>query len=119
MTVLRDTPAPLFVPALEPPSPDPLVALHEVAEYETECAWHDGYQAALTDVASRHVELANTWARSGQRRYEERVAERIADMAATAKAQHAQYGTREWVGLANGATLPTADWNAAPMAVAA
>lgn len=107
----RDTPAaPTFVPALEPPSPVPLIALHEVAEYEAECAWHDGYVAALTDVAERHVELAHTWARAGQRRYEERVADRIAEMTATANAQHAQHGTTEWVGLDNGGVLPSADW---------
>lgn len=111
VTEIRDTPAPPpFVAGLLPPSPDLETAWHEQAEWEIEVAYHEGYQAALMDIAYRHAELDAAWKSIGQRLYADRVRDRINEMAAIAKAQHAQHSTREWVGLDNGATLPSADW---------
>lgn len=106
-----DTPtAPHFVAALEPPSPDRLSAWHEQTELEVDMAYHAGYHAAVEDIAVRRVELSLAWARTAHTLHRDRVAERTAEMAATAAAHHAQHGTTEWAGLEHGATLPSADW---------
>lgn len=94
----------------EPP-PDPYTGLLELAEYETDAAWHAGYAHACADIAGRHAELAAVWKATGRASYQQKVAERIAGMEACAAAWHAQHGTREWAGLDNGATLPSADWH--------
>lgn len=115
----RDTPAatadtqPWAIDAWTPP-PDHISGLLELAEWETEVAWHDGYQAAVADVAERHAELAVTWRAIGHLSYEQRVAGRAEEMAAVAREQHVRYGTQEWAGLDNGATLPSVDWHPAP-----
>lgn len=94
-----------------PPPDDPVDALHEVADYQIECAHHDGYQQACEDIAAGHAELAAVWRATGRPGYEQRVAQRIAAMAAVAARDHALYGTTEWAGLEHGAELPTADWD--------
>jgi hypothetical protein len=55
-------------------------AVHEQIEWEIEVAYHQGYQAALTDVAAGHAELDEVWRPIGRRRYEQKVAARIAEM---------------------------------------
>jgi hypothetical protein len=53
---------------------------HELVEWEIAVAYHDGYRAALADVAAGHAELDATWRPAGRRGYERRVAERITEM---------------------------------------
>ncbi|GII23095.1 hypothetical protein [Planosporangium mesophilum] len=55
-------------------------AVHELVEWEIEVAYHQGYRAALADVAAGHAELDATWRPAGRRGYERRVAERLAEM---------------------------------------
>jgi hypothetical protein len=55
-------------------------AVHELVEWELEVAYHQGYQAALADIAAGHAELDATWRPAGRRRYEQQVADRLAEM---------------------------------------
>jgi|tagenome__1003787_1003787.scaffolds.fasta_scaffold19182184_2 hypothetical protein len=55
-------------------------ALHELIEWELAVAYHQGYQAALADVAARRAELDARWRAPGRRAHEQAVAERIAEM---------------------------------------
>lgn len=52
-------------------------AVHDLIEYETACAYADGWRAALEAVAAGQVELDETWHETGRRGYEQRVAERL------------------------------------------
>lgn len=55
-------------------------ALHELIEWELAVAYHQGYQAALADVAARRAELDVAWRPVGHRAYERAVADRVAEM---------------------------------------
>jgi hypothetical protein len=54
--------------------------VHELIEWELAVAYHQGYQAALADVAARRAELDAAWRPVGRRGYECAVADRIAEM---------------------------------------
>jgi hypothetical protein len=54
--------------------------VHDQIEWEVSVAYQDGYRAALADVAAQLVELDARWRAIGARRYEQRVAARIAEM---------------------------------------
>lgn len=110
---VSSTPAAYADPTAEllTPTDDPVARWYELTEYEIACAYADGYQQACVDIAARHAELAATWRATGRTTYEQRIAQRIADMAATAARDHALHGTQEWAGLEHGAVLPSADWN--------
>jgi hypothetical protein len=84
-------------------SDDPYTRWHEHCEWEVEAAWDGGYQAALTDVAARTVELNTAWAYTGRRQHEQAVAVRIADME--------RHAITNWPGLEHGGVLPSADWD--------
>jgi hypothetical protein len=58
----------------------PLDRWHEQIEWEIVAAFHDGYRAALDDIAARHAELAATWRPVGRQRYRDKVADRVAEM---------------------------------------
>ncbi|HKT00779.1 MAG TPA: hypothetical protein VJT31_14710 [Rugosimonospora sp.] len=64
------------------PIPD---TVHDLIDWLTEVAFHQGYQAALHDIATRHAELDEAWKPIGRRSHEQQVAARIAEME-----QHAQ-----------------------------
>lgn len=64
--------------------------VHELIEWELRVAFEQGYQAALADVAAGGAELDATWRPVGRRRYERRVAERLAEMEAHARRLHAE-----------------------------
>ncbi len=53
---------------------------HELIEWEIAVAYHDGYRAALADIAAGHAELDAVWRPLGRRGYEQRVADRISEM---------------------------------------
>ncbi|HEV7898181.1 MAG TPA: hypothetical protein VGP31_10095 [Planosporangium sp.] len=55
-------------------------AVHELVEWEIEVAYHQGYRAALADVAAGHAELEARWRPVGRLRYECQVAARLAEM---------------------------------------
>ena len=65
-------------------------ALHDLIDYEVACAYANGYQAALRDVATQQVELGEAWQPIGRRGHEERVAERIRRMEQSAAELNAQ-----------------------------
>jgi ubiquinone biosynthesis protein UbiJ len=55
-------------------------AVHELIEWELAVAYHQGYQAALAEVAAGQAELDEAWRPVGHRRHDEQVADRIAEM---------------------------------------
>jgi hypothetical protein len=79
--------------------------LHELVEWEIAVAYHQGYQAALADVAAGHAELDRAWRPVGCRRYEQRVADRIAEM--RRHAHRLRSDLEEWA-----ATHPDSGWPA-------
>ena len=64
-------------------------ALHELIEWELAVAYHQGYQAALRDIAERRAELDARWRAPARRAYEQAVADRIAEMERQAAALRA------------------------------
>jgi hypothetical protein len=99
---------------------------HEQVEYETACAYADGYQQARNDIAAMVGELEQTWPHPQPRTpqqvaatAETKVQARIAAMEASAAKLHAHIGATEWAGLRNGAQLPDADWAPDTTALAA
>jgi hypothetical protein len=90
-------------------------ALHELIEWEIEVAYHQGYQAALADVAARQAELDAAWRPVGRRRHARAVAARVAEMEQHARQLRAELdrdtshgdGDRSWPPVAGG-ELPTA-----------
>jgi hypothetical protein len=79
--------------------------VHELVEWELAVAYHQGYQAALADVAARRAELDAAWRPVGRRGYERAVAERIAEMERHAERLRAELDHRRAV-RAGGATGP-------------
>lgn len=67
-----------------PLADDRLTRWHEQTEYEVEVAYHDGYRQACIDIAAGHAELDAVWRNVGRLTYEQRVADRIAEMEACA-----------------------------------
>jgi uncharacterized protein YukE len=65
-------------------------ALHELIEWELAVAYHQGYQAALGDIAARRAELDARWRTPGRRAYEQAVADRIEEMERHAEALRAE-----------------------------
>jgi hypothetical protein len=55
-------------------------ALHDLVEWEIEVAYHQGYRAALADVAAGQVELDTAWRPVGRRRRGRLIAERLTEM---------------------------------------
>lgn len=88
-------------------------------------AWNAGYDVGhrdgtvetradigqvLTDLSVRYAEIDEAFGRFKRITHEQRIAERVAEMVESAARLHTQIGTSEWVGLDNGAVLPSADW---------
>jgi hypothetical protein len=69
-------------------------AVHELVEWEIAIAYHEGYRAALEDVAAGHAELDAAWQPIGRRRYEQKVADRIAEMQRCARRLRAELDRR-------------------------
>jgi uncharacterized protein YukE len=69
-------------------------AVHELVEWEIAVAYDQGYQAALADIAAGHAELSAAWRPAGRRRYEQKVAERIAEMRRCARALRSELDRR-------------------------
>ncbi len=69
-------------------------AVHDLVEWEIAVAYHQGYRAALADIAARHAELSAAWQPIGWRRHEQKVAERIAEMRRCARALRSELDSR-------------------------
>ena len=64
--------------------------LHELIEWELAVAYHQGYRAALADVAAGQAELDAAWRPVGRRGHERAVAERVAEMRRCARRLRAE-----------------------------
>jgi hypothetical protein len=83
-------------------------AVHELIEWEIAVAYDQGYQAALADVASGQVELAAAWRPAGRRRYEQKIAERLAEMRRHARRLRSELDNNKRDGAARPAWPPVA-----------
>jgi uncharacterized protein YukE len=78
-------------------------SVHDQIEWEVLVAYQDGYRAALADVAAELAELDARWRAVGARRYEQRVAARIAEMERQARRVEAELNDLR-------AGRPSTDW---------
>jgi hypothetical protein len=69
-------------------------AVHELIEWEIQVAYHQGYQAALADIATRQAELDAAWRPAGRLAHARAVAARIAEMERHARRLRAELDRR-------------------------